>query len=62
MGEQEAITMIENTNRYVLLLVLPFIPIGLILSKRINWDETLLLWVQRLTSQSLLRTIMPSFM
>ncbi|NP_001157399.1 membrane-associated ring finger (C3HC4) 5-like [Acyrthosiphon pisum] len=63
MGEREAITMMENTDSYMLLLVLPSIPLSLILGKTINWEETLLLFVQRFTSQlPLLRTIMPSFL
>jgi len=63
MGEREAITMMENTDSYMLLLVLPSIPLSLILGKTINWEETLLLFVQRFASQlPLLRTIMPSFL
>lgn len=63
MGEREAITMMENTDSYMLLLVLPSIPLSLILGKTINWEETLLFFVQRFTSQlPLLRTIMPSFL
>jgi len=63
MGEQEAITMMEDTDPYMLLLMLPSIPLSLILGKTINWEETLLLLVQRFTSQlPLLRTIMPSFL
>lgn len=63
MGEQEAITMMEDTDPYMLLLMLPAIPLSLILGKTINWEETLLLLVQRFTSQlPLLRIIMPSFL
>ncbi|XP_001944696.1 E3 ubiquitin-protein ligase MARCH5-like [Acyrthosiphon pisum] len=63
MGKREAITMMENTDSFMLLLVLPSIPLSLILGEMINWEETLLLFVQRFTSQlSLLRTIMPSFL
>lgn len=63
MGEQEAITLMENTDPYMLLLILPAIPLSLILGKTINWEETLLLLVQRFTCQlPLLRTIMPSFL
>ncbi|XP_001945331.2 E3 ubiquitin-protein ligase MARCH5-like [Acyrthosiphon pisum] len=63
MGEREAITMMENTDSYMLLLVLPSIPLSLILGKTVNWEDTLMLFVQRFTSQlPLLRTIMPSFL
>ncbi|VVC28105.1 Zinc finger, RING-CH-type,Zinc finger, RING/FYVE/PHD-type [Cinara cedri] len=63
MGEQEAITFMEDTDPYMLLLILPAIPLSLILGKTINWEETLLLVMQRFTSQlPLLRTIMPSFL
>jgi len=63
MGEQEAITIMENTDPYMLILMLPAIPLSLILGKTINWEETLLLLVQRFTSQlPLLRTIIPSFL
>lgn len=63
MGEQEAISSMEETDPYILLLILPAIPLSLILGKTINWEETLLLLVQRFTSQlPLLRTIMPTFL
>lgn len=63
MGEQEAISSMEETDPYILLLILPAIPLSLILGKTINWEETLLLFVQRFTSQlPLLRTIMPTFL
>lgn len=63
MGEQEAIIMMEDTDPYMLLLMLPSIPLSLILGKTINWEETLLILVQRFSSQlPMLRTIMPSFL
>jgi E3 ubiquitin-protein ligase MARCH5 len=63
MGEQEAILSMEETDPYILLLILPAIPLSLILGKTINWEETLLLLVQRFTSQlPLLRTILPTFL
>lgn len=63
MGEQEAISMMEKTDPYMLLLILPSIPVSLILGKTVNWEETLLILVQRFASQlPILRTIMPSFL
>jgi len=63
MGEHEAIAMMERSDPYLLFLMLPSIPLSLILSKTINWEETFLLLVQRFTSQlPLLRVIMPSFL
>lgn len=63
MGEEEAVTMMEKTDPYILLLMLPAIPFSLVLGKTINWEETLLLLVQRFTSQlPLLRTIIPAFL
>lgn len=63
MGEREAILSMEETDPYILLLMLPAIPLSLILGKTINWEETLLVLVQRFTSQlPLIRTIMPTFL
>ncbi|XP_050428425.1 E3 ubiquitin-protein ligase MARCHF5-like [Adelges cooleyi] len=63
MGEEEAITIMENTDPYLLLLMLPAIPLTLIMSKTVNWEETLLLAIQRFTfNLPLLRNIMPSFL
>ncbi|XP_050532548.1 E3 ubiquitin-protein ligase MARCHF5-like isoform X3 [Daktulosphaira vitifoliae] len=63
MGEEEAISMMENTDPYLLLLMLPAIPLTLVLGKTIDWEETLLLMIQRFTSNlPFLRTIMPSFL
>jgi len=63
MSEREAITMMENTNPYVLLLILPTIPVSLAVGKMFNWQETLMLFVQKFTQQlPLLRTIVPSFL
>lgn len=63
MGKQEAIKMMSNINPNLLKMMLQSIPLCLVLGKMINWDETLLLLVQRFTSeQPLLRTIMPSFL
>lgn len=63
MGEHEAITMMERSDPYLLLLLLPSIPLSLILGKTINWEETFLLLIQRFTSQlPLLRIVMPSFL
>ncbi|XP_022179165.1 E3 ubiquitin-protein ligase MARCH5-like [Myzus persicae] len=62
MGKREAITMMKNTNPYILLLVSASIPFWLIFGKLKNWGENLMLFIWRLTSQlPLLRTIMPSF-
>ncbi|XP_022179702.1 E3 ubiquitin-protein ligase MARCH5-like [Myzus persicae] len=64
MGNTEAVKMMVNINsHFPLQLVLPLIPLSLFLSNLVNWEVTLLLFVQRLTlQQPLLRTIMPSFL
>lgn len=61
MGRQKAITLICLNIRYMVVLVLPSLPILLILGKTINWEATLLLLVKKLiTWLPPLRMLMPS--
>lgn len=62
MGKIETLNIMTNTDVYLLILVLPTIPLSLILSKIINWEETSRSIMQRFIRLPLLRTIMPSFL
>jgi len=63
MGEQEALEVMEGSNPYLLLLLLPSIPVGLITSKMIDWEKPFLSLMHRFTSKlPLLKIILPSFL
>ncbi|XP_050433618.1 E3 ubiquitin-protein ligase MARCHF5-like [Adelges cooleyi] len=63
IGKEEAMIILKDTDPSLLLLMLPAIPLSLIMSRTINWEETLLLAIQRFTFNfPILRNIMPSIL
>ena len=47
MGQENGLDLMENADPLMLLVGLPIIPVALILSKLINWEDTALTFLRR---------------
>lgn len=61
MGEQESLKIMKNMDPLILTLILPVIPVSLVIGKSIDWNKTLLLWKQRITSHLPRLRTMPTY-